>query len=84
MREEATVTAVPSDAGAHRMPGNHGVAVRLEGVDKVYRTEKVETVALSAINLDIAACTRKTGISNPPVMIAGIHRWRYFRQYRIR
>jgi putative ABC transport system ATP-binding protein len=31
-----------------------GVAVRLEGVDKIYRTEKVETVALSSINLEIA------------------------------
>jgi putative ABC transport system ATP-binding protein len=31
-----------------------GVAVRLEGVEKIYRTEKVETVALSSINLDIA------------------------------
>jgi putative ABC transport system ATP-binding protein len=33
---------------------NGGVAVRLEGVDKIYRTEKVETVALSNVNLDIA------------------------------
>jgi len=31
-----------------------GVAVRLEGVEKIYRTEKVETVALSSINLVIA------------------------------
>ena len=33
---------------------NGGVAVRLDGVDKIYSTEKVETVALSNINLDIA------------------------------
>ena len=32
---------------------NGGVAVRLDGVDKIYSTEKVETVALSNINLDI-------------------------------
>jgi putative ABC transport system ATP-binding protein len=32
---------------------NGGVAVRLEGVDKIYRTEKVETVALNNVNLDI-------------------------------
>ena len=32
-----------------------GVAVRLEGVNKIYRTEKVETVALSHINLEITA-----------------------------
>jgi len=36
--------------------GNHGgAAVRLDAVDKVYRTEKIETVALSKITLDIAA-----------------------------
>ncbi|UCF66662.1 MAG: ABC transporter ATP-binding protein [Acidobacteriota bacterium] len=34
---------------------NGGVAVRLEAVDKVYRTEKIETVALSHVNLQIAA-----------------------------
>ena len=33
---------------------NGGVAVLLDGVDKIYSTEKVETVALSNINLDIA------------------------------
>jgi len=32
---------------------NGGVALHLEGVDKIYRTEKVETVALSKVNLDI-------------------------------
>jgi putative ABC transport system ATP-binding protein len=32
---------------------NGGVAVRLDGVEKIYRTEKVETVALSNVNLDI-------------------------------
>jgi putative ABC transport system ATP-binding protein len=35
--------------------GDHGVGVRCDGVDKIYRMEKVETVALSNINLDIAA-----------------------------
>ncbi len=30
-----------------------GVALHLDGVDKIYRTEKVETVALSKVNLDI-------------------------------
>jgi len=30
-----------------------GVALHLDGVDKIYRTEKVETVALSRVNLDI-------------------------------
>jgi putative ABC transport system ATP-binding protein len=33
---------------------NGGVAIRLKAVDKVYRTDKVETVALSNVNLDIA------------------------------
>ena len=33
---------------------NGGVAVRLDGVEKIYRTEKVETVALNNVNLDIA------------------------------
>jgi putative ABC transport system ATP-binding protein len=33
---------------------NGGVSVRLDGVDKIYRTEKVETVALNNVNLDIA------------------------------
>jgi len=33
---------------------NGGVTVLLDGVDKIYSTEKVETVALSNINLDIA------------------------------
>ena len=31
-----------------------GVALLLDGVEKIYRTEKVETVALSKMNLDIA------------------------------
>jgi putative ABC transport system ATP-binding protein len=34
---------------------NGGAAVRLEAVDKVYRTEKIETVALSNVSLEIAA-----------------------------
>jgi putative ABC transport system ATP-binding protein len=29
--------------------------IRLEGIEKVYRTERIETVALSDINLDVAA-----------------------------
>jgi putative ABC transport system ATP-binding protein len=33
---------------------NGGVAVRLDGVDKIYRTEKVETVALNKVNLGIS------------------------------
>jgi putative ABC transport system ATP-binding protein len=33
---------------------NGGVAVRLDGVDKIYRTEKVETVALNNVNLGIS------------------------------
>jgi len=33
---------------------NGGVSLLLEGVDKIYRTEKVETVALSSVNLDIS------------------------------
>ena len=35
-------------------PVNGGVAVRLDAVEKIYRTDKVETVALSNVNLDIA------------------------------
>jgi putative ABC transport system ATP-binding protein len=34
---------------------NHGVAVCLEAVDKIYRTEMIETVALSNVNLSIEA-----------------------------
>jgi putative ABC transport system ATP-binding protein len=36
------------------MNTNGGVAVRLDEVEKVYRTEKVETVALNNVNLEIA------------------------------
>jgi putative ABC transport system ATP-binding protein len=32
---------------------NGGVSVHLDSVDKIYRTEKIETVALSNVNLDI-------------------------------
>jgi len=42
--------AAPATAGK-----NGGAAVRLEAVDKVYRTEKIETVALSNVSLEIAA-----------------------------
>jgi putative ABC transport system ATP-binding protein len=34
---------------------NGGVALRLDRVEKIYRTEKVETVALNNVNLDIAS-----------------------------
>ncbi len=34
---------------------NGGAAVRLEGVDKLYRTDKIETVALNDVSLEIAA-----------------------------
>jgi len=36
------------------MNTNGGAAIRLDGVDKIYRTEKVETVALNNVNLDIS------------------------------
>jgi putative ABC transport system ATP-binding protein len=39
----------------NRTRNNGGVPVRLDGVEKVYRTEKIETVALSDVNLDIKA-----------------------------
>jgi putative ABC transport system ATP-binding protein len=44
-----------TDALRARNGKNGGAAVRLEAVDKVYRTEKIETVALSDVNLEIAA-----------------------------
>ena len=31
-----------------------GVSLSLEGVEKIYRTDKVETIALSKVNLEIA------------------------------
>ncbi len=34
---------------------NGGAAVRLEAVDKLYRTDKIETVALNNVSLEIAA-----------------------------
>ena len=43
------------DALTDRNGKNGGAAVRLEAVDKVYRTEKIETVALSNVSLEIAA-----------------------------
>jgi len=36
------------------MNTNGGVAIRLDGVEKIYSTEKVETVALNSVNLEIA------------------------------
>ena len=44
-----------TDALPARNGKNGGAAVRLEAVDKVYRTEKIETVALSNVSLEIAA-----------------------------
>ena len=44
-----------TDALSDRNGKNGGAAVRLEAVDKVYRTEKIETVALSNVSLEIAA-----------------------------
>ena len=41
-------------AAAPPPSANGGVALLLDGVEKIYRTEKVETVALSKMNLDIA------------------------------
>ncbi len=43
---------------------NGGVSLLLDGVDKIYRTEKVETVALSKVNLDIA-CGEFMSIMGP-------------------
>jgi putative ABC transport system ATP-binding protein len=37
----------------NRTTPNGGTSVKLEGVEKVYRTEKIETVALSDINLEV-------------------------------
>ena len=34
---------------------NEGNMIRLEGIEKIYRTDKIETVALSNINLDVEA-----------------------------
>ena len=48
-------TPATAAAPAAGVQGDHGVAVRLEAVDKIYRADKVETVALNAVNLDIAA-----------------------------
>jgi len=42
--------AAPATAGK-----NGGVAVCLDSVDKVYRTEKIETVALSNVSLEVGA-----------------------------
>jgi len=44
-----------TDALTARNGKNGGAAVRLEAVEKVYRTEKIETVALSNVSLEIAA-----------------------------
>ena len=36
-------------------PAAASAAIRLEGIEKVYRTDRIETVALSAIDLEVAA-----------------------------
>ena len=41
-------------AGPAERSDARGMAVRLEGVEKVYRTDRIETVALSDIHLDVA------------------------------
>ena len=52
--------ASPAPAAASDLPAapspttDGGVSLLLDGVDKIYRTEKVETVALSNVNLDIS------------------------------
>jgi putative ABC transport system ATP-binding protein len=45
-------TAVAAAAATGRPAG--AAAVRLEGVEKVYRTDRIETVALSNVNLEVA------------------------------
>jgi putative ABC transport system ATP-binding protein len=54
-----TSTIPHADVIPRRTPARNGnsggVAVRLDGVDKIYRTEKIETVALSNVNLDISS-----------------------------
>jgi len=45
--DTANLAIVPAAA-------NGGVSLLLDDVDKIYRTEKIETVALSKVNLDIA------------------------------
>jgi len=52
MKTASATTGTPENGTAE---GRHGVAVGLEGVEKIYRTEKVETIALSDINLEIEA-----------------------------
>ena len=47
-------TKLESTTATANTPVNGGVAVRLDAVEKIYRTDKVETVALSNVNLDIA------------------------------
>jgi putative ABC transport system ATP-binding protein len=53
----------PSTADAHAVPAGAAQAapaaapamIRLDGVEKVYRTERIETVALTGIDLEVAA-----------------------------
>ena len=57
MNTNVTSTAhasAPTAPPAAPQRANGGAAIRLEAVDKIYRTEKVETVALNNVNLDIA------------------------------
>jgi putative ABC transport system ATP-binding protein len=51
-REAGATTSHGADAPR---PAAAGSAIRLEGVEKVYRTERIETVALSGIDLDVGA-----------------------------
>jgi putative ABC transport system ATP-binding protein len=46
-------TAVAAGRGARAEAGARAAAVRLEGVEKVYRTDRIETVALSNVNLEV-------------------------------
>jgi len=51
---KANVDATAGVNTAAEKPGNGGLAVRLDAVEKIYKSEKMETVALSKVNLEIA------------------------------
>ncbi len=48
------LSAAPAPPPSATPAADGGVSLVLDGVEKIYRTEKVETVALSKVNLDIA------------------------------
>jgi putative ABC transport system ATP-binding protein len=48
-----TAQASDTATAGRRRSANGGLEVRLEGVEKVYQTERIETVALSDIHLDV-------------------------------